>query len=67
MRTDMLVRRINAGGKTVSTARGQKVVEAHYKGALDRMKRGSGMEREAAKREANAIAYAWNKAQGRRC
>jgi hypothetical protein len=65
MRTSMLVSLINSGGKLATTEHGKKVVEAHYKGALDRMNRARGPDRDKARHEANAIAYAWNNAQAK--
>lgn len=67
MNNRMLVRLINNGGKMTSTARGRKVVENHYNATLKRMSRARGPhQRETLRREANAIAYAFNKATGQR-
>ena len=66
MNNRMLVRLIDNGGKMTSTARGRKVVENHYNATLKRMSRARGPQRDALRREANAIAYAFNKATGQR-
>lgn len=67
MNNGMLVRLIKSGGKMTKTARGREVVKKHYDATLKRMNSARGPQRDKLKREANAIAYAYNKATaGRR-
>ncbi len=65
MNNNMLISLIKSKGKLTTTERGHKVVKAHYDATIKRMNNARGPQREQLKREANAIAYSFNKAMGR--